>query len=417
MDSVQVYGGVPLCGKVRIQGSKNAALPVLAATLLTRESSTIYNCPKISDVDGMICLLKSLGMDVCWEEQGIRISRKTFRAKSMDAEAIKGMRSSLCLLGAILGSCGEITMEYPGGCMIGARPIDIHIAAFQKMGVAFSEVNGLLHASAKHLRGAEIELPFPSVGATENVILAATMAEGETFIRGAAKEPEVIALCSYLQACGALITGSGTSEITVQGGRPLYGTEFTIPTDRIVAGTYLFATVATGGCTLLEHAPVMQLDATIRVAEKMGAVCHICSEGLFVQAPERPKAVEIISTAPYPGFPTDLQSMALVTATLADGMTVIRENIFENRFRIVDELMKMGANIQMLNAGCARIDGVERLKGTTMTARELRGGAALLIAATAAKGKSTISGCKYIYRGYERIENDLRELGARIAGV
>nr|MCR5755493.1 UDP-N-acetylglucosamine 1-carboxyvinyltransferase [Acetatifactor sp.] len=206
-------------------------------------------------------------------------------------------------------------------------------------------------------------------------------------------------------------------EITVQGGRPLYGTEFTIPTDRIVAGTYLFATVATGGCTLLEHAPVMQLDATIRVAEKMGAVCHICSEGLFIQAPERPKAVEIISTAPYPGFPTDLQSMALVTATLADGMTVIRENIFENRFRIVDELMKMGANIQMMNAGCARIDGVERLKGTTMTARELRGGAALLIAATAAKGKSTISGCKYIYRGYERIENDLRELGARIAGV
>jgi len=417
MNSIQVHGGVALCGKVCIQGSKNAALPILAATLLTKETTFLLNCPRITDVHGMISLLKSLGMKVNWEENGVRIEAGELCKGTMQGEAIRGMRSSLFLLGALIATCGEATMEYPGGCMIGKRPIDIHLSALRKMGVCFCEEDGLLKAKVQNLHGAMIELPFPSVGATENIILAAVMAEGETQVIGAAREPEVEALCRYLMCCGADIEGAGTSCLKIRGGNTLFGVEYRIPEDRIVAGTYLFATMVTGGCTLLEHAPVGQMDAVIRVAEQMGAVCHMVEEGLYVQAPEEIKAIGRLQTKPYPGFPTDLQSMALVAASLARGETDIEEQIFENRFQIVDCLNKMGADIRVMHSGYARVKGVERLSGGLLEAKELRGGAALVIAALAAEGESIITGCQFIYRGYEKIENDLRELGARVAGV
>ncbi len=414
---IQMQGGVALQGKVRIQGSKNAALPILAATLLTKETSCIYNCPKIADVYSMLSLLECLGVSVRWEKDGVRIHPQEVQRGSLPAEAVKGMRSSLCLLGALLGRCREVVMEYPGGCVIGSRPIDIHILALQQMGVTFAEENGMLHARAEKMQGADIVLPFPSVGATENLILAAVAAEGVTTIRGAAREPEVEALCVYLQQCGAEIEGAGSSEITVCGGKALSGTEYRVPADRIVAGTYLFAALAAGGCVLLEEAPAEQMEAVIAVAEKMGAQCDAAKEGIYVQVLGRTKSVPLLRTAPYPGFPTDLQSPALAALTVAEGYSVVEEKIFENRFRIVEPLQTMGAKIFMPDKSTAIVQGVRELRGMPLESKELRGGAALVVAGLAAGGSSVIEGCSYIYRGYENICKDLRELGARITGV
>ena len=417
MDFIHVQGGVALKGKVRIQGSKNAALPILAATLLTKETSCIYNCPRIADVHHMVSLLRSLGLQVCWEDQGIRVNSTDVCRGELPTEAVKGMRSSLCLLGALIGRCGEVRMEYPGGCMIGKRPIDLHIRALRKMGVAFWEEQGILYAKADNLHGTEIALPFPSVGATENIVMAAVMAEDCTVLSGAAREPEVEALCRYLVACGACIEGIGTGTLTIWGGRELYGTSYRVPEDRIVAGTYLFAAIATGGCVFLERAPFSQMEAVIHIAEQMGAQCDVTPKGIYVQAKERPMSVPLIRTAPYPGFPTDLQSMALAVMAKSDGSCMIEEKIFENRFRVVEPLRQMGADIRQLSAGSVRVCGVEKLHGTCLEAEELRGGAALLLAALSAEGESVLTGCSYIYRGYENICKDLRELGARVASV
>lgn len=417
MDSIHIQGGVALQGKVRIQGSKNAALPILAATLLTKETSCIYNCPRIADVHRMVSLLRSLGLNVRWEENGLRVNAVNVCRGEMPEDAVRGMRSSLCLLGALIGRCGEVQMEYPGGCMIGERPIDLHIKALEKMGVRFREEEGMLFAKAEELHGAEIEMPIVSVGATENAVLAAVMAEGDTTVIGAAREPEVEALCRYLENCGASIDGIGTGVLTIHGGKPLYGTDFRVPEDRIVAGTYLFGTMAAGGCVLLEHAPFRHMDAVLRVAQEMGAQCDVTAEGIYVQAGERPEPVPLLKTAPYPGFPTDLQSMALAAMACGDGTCVIEEKIFENRFQVVEPLQRMGADIEMLNSMSVRVKGVERLHGTQMEAKELRGGAALLVAALAAEGESIVTGYSYIYRGYENICKDLRELGARVVSV
>ena len=269
MNSIHIQGGVALQGKVRIQGSKNASLPVLAATLLTKETSFLRNCPRIADVHKMVSLLQCLGCYVRWEDGGIRINARNVCRGEMPAEAITGMRSSLCLLGALLGRCGEIVMEYPGGCVIGKRPIDLHVSALKQMGVTFQEENGRLMASTDGLHGADITLPIASVGATENIILAAVMAEGNTIIRGAAREPEVVALCRYLECCGAAIEGIASSTLFIRGGRTLYGADYTVPADRIVAGTYLFGCVGAGGNVLLEMAPWKDMEAVLWVAEQM----------------------------------------------------------------------------------------------------------------------------------------------------
>lgn len=417
MDSIHIQGGVPLQGKVRIQGSKNAALPVLAASLLTKETSYIRNCPKIADVYKMVSLLKSLGCDVKWEDGGVRINAGRICCKDMPTEAITGMRSSLCLLGALIGRCGAVVMEYPGGCVIGERPIDLHIGALEKMGVVFREDGGRMRAFTKGLHGAEISLPIASVGATENIVLAAVMAEGDTIIHGAAREPEVAALCGYLESCGACIWGIGSSELKICGGRALYGADYKVPADRIVAGTYLFGCLGAGGNILLEQAPWKEMEAVIVLAEKMGAQCTMVSDGLYVQAPKRPGSIPYIRTDTYPGFPTDLQSMALAVQAVSEGSCIIEETIFENRFRVMEPLNKMGADIKVLDANKVRINGVESLQGTSVEAKELRGGATLVLAGLTAEGETVVNGCRFIYRGYENICRDLRELGARIISV
>ncbi len=417
MNKFYIQGGIALEGKVRIQGSKNAALPILAATLLTEETTLLSNCPKIADVHGMVSLLRSLGCIVNWGENGIQINPSGFRCGNMPKDAVTSMRSSLCLLGALIGKCGKVMMEYPGGCVIGERPIDLHINALEKMGVVFAEEKGKLLASSKRLHGARIELPFPSVGATENIILAAVMAEGDTIVKGAATEPEVVALCEYLRLCGAQIAGIGTTRLTICGGRRLFGCEYRVPTDRIVAGTYLLACMGTGGCVFLEDAPVEQLQAAIDMVRQMGGICEVTNRGLVVQASGRPKAVPQIQTSGYPGFPTDLQSQALAVLTMANGQCIVEESIFENRFRVVPELQRMGADIATLDARRVLVTGVDRLYGANVEAQELRGGAALVIAGLMADKETKITGGKYIYRGYENISRDFRELGARIVSV
>lgn len=425
MTALRVRGGISLQGNVRVQGSKNAALPILAATLLTGEESCIRNCPKIADVQNMVGLLKSLGCAVRREGDGWRVDSSRIHGGNMPGEAIAGMRSSLCLLGALIGRCGEVVMEHPGGCVIGSRPIDIHLAALGRMGVTFAEEDGKLRGSAAHLHGAEILLPFPSVGATENILLAAALAEGDTVIEGAAMEPEVVSLCQYLEACGADIAGSGGKRLRIKGGAKLHGADFTVPADRIVAGTYLFACLGTGGSVFLEDAPCGQMRSVLQTAERMGAQCQPCGGdgkpgrggGLYVQGPERPLAVPRLQTDIYPGFPTDLQSIVLATLTVARGTSCIEEKIFENRFRVAEPLRRMGADIQLPDAHMARVRGVEHLHGARVEARELRGGAALTLAALIAEGESEITGCGFIERGYENIARDLRELGARIVSV
>lgn len=417
MDSILIRGGVTLQGKARIQGSKNAALPILAASILTKGTSCIRNCPRIADVYRMISLLKSLGCEVNWENDGLRIHAENVCRGDMPKEAITGMRSSLCLLGALIGRCGEAVMEHPGGCVIGERPIDLHRKALGQMGVEFKEIAGRLYASAKELHGIDIELPIASVGATENILLAAVMARGDTVIYGAAREPEVAALCRYLQCCGACIEGVGTGVLKICGGRKLGGADFKIPADRIVAGTYLFGCMITGGNVFLEEAPAEEMQSVLCLAEKMGTRCDLAPDGIYVQSPKRPILPTGIRTAPYPGFPTDLQSMALAVMAAGEGRCLMEETIFENRFRVVEPLKSMGADINVLDRHKVLVKGVERLTGRDVEAVELRGGAALVLAGLRAEGETIIRGCSYIYRGYENIGRDLRELGARIISV
>ena len=416
MDSIRIQGGIALQGKVRVQGSKNASLPVLAATLLVGECSFIRNCPRIADVHAMVSLLKSLGCSVCWNKTGITVDSAQVRRGEMPKEAVKGMRSSLCLLGALIGRCSEVVMEHPGGCVIGERPIDLHLSALGQMGVEFEEKEGRLKAVSARLHGACICLPFPSVGATENVLLAGVMAEGDTVLEGAAREPEILTLCRFLQQCGAWIEGAGSSKLVIHGGRRLYGTDFTVPADRIVAGTYLFGCIGAGGSILLEQAPREEMETVLCAAEQMGGRVCVSKEGIYVQAPGRPLPIEL-ATAPHPGFPTDLQSVVLAVEAKGEGGSRIQENIFENRFRVAQELQKMGARIERSGPRTVSVHGVESLCGRSVEARELRGGAALVVAGLMAEGETLVGGCQYIYRGYENIGRDFRELGARVASV
>ncbi len=418
MDSISVYGGIPLQGRVKIQGSKNAVLPILAATLLTHGENVIYNCPRISDVFCMQQLLKCLGCVVRLRSDCMLVKAEWGITGSLPAEAVKGMRSSLCLLSTLLSRTGKIVMEYPGGCVIGARPIDLHLEALTAMGARFWEERDRIHGCVPGgFHGAKIVFPKVSVGATENVILAAVLAEGETVIEGAAKEPEVVALCEYLKSCGAIIAGEGTEHIVIRGVKQLSGTVFRIPSDRIVAGTYLFAVLAAGGNAFLEDAPCEQMHAVLDVAKRLGISYQIYEEGIYIQSPEEIHPIKYLETEEYPGFPTDLQSVALATMTRMQGEGLIEEKIFENRFHVVQPLCDMGADIKILDNRHIWVKGVERLQGRPIEAKELRGGAALVVAGLAAQGCTKVTGYQYILRGYENISRDLKELGARVISV
>ncbi len=410
MEYLEIRGGSPLKGEVCIQGSKNAALPILSAVILHRGTTVLRNCPKIIDVLYMLEILKDFGCRISWEREALIIDATCLCASQVAECYGRQMRSSIMLLGSLLGRMKEASVSYPGGCVIGARPIDIHLAALKKLGAIFLEEPAGLKAVCCHPTGTTLKLPFPSVGATENVILLAALAEGTTCLENAAREPEIEELCRFLNSMGARICGAGTSNLVITGVKKLHDTDFTIMPDRIVAGTYMLMTAATGGDVLLRNVPIEQLSSVQKILRQMGAKQETGEHTLRIQSQGRPDCVPNLSTAPYPGFPTDLQSPLLAALSLAQGTSVIEETIFEARFKIVEDLRRMGAKIQIENQK-AIIEGTEELTPTDLIARELRGGAALVIAAAAAKGTSRVHQYHYIARGYENIIRDLQSLG------
>lgn len=413
MDAIHIRGGNALFGETKIQGSKNAVLPVMAAALLIEDISIIENCPRISDVCHMQKLLTRIGCKISRAGRTLMIDARCVSQDKMAGESVTGMRSSLMLLGAMLGRLGEISMAYPGGCVIGKRPIDLHLDALKKMGVSIHEEEGNFTAKAEKLQGTVIKLPLVSVGATENVILAAVKAKGVTVVQNAAREPEIITLCRFLKKAGAVIEGEGGSVLVIQGGAPLHGIQFEIPADRIVAGTYLFSVLGLGGHIFLRDAPVAHMRGMLKTAVEMGAEITASKEGLSIMAEPQRKAVPYLKTDVYPGFPTDMQSPLMAVLTTASGVSVLEETIFEDRFRMVEELLKMGADIRVEDKK-AVITGVEKLKGCEVVARELRGGAGLVIAGCMAEGETVVRNRHFIERGYEDICRDYQNLGVNI---
>jgi len=391
----------------------------MAAALLVEGVSVIENCPKITDVDHMQKLLTEIGCIIHWRNRSLYINASNANDNKMNSESVGKMRSSIMLLGAMLGRFGKAVMNYPGGCVIGARPIDIHLEALKKMGVSIEKEKSYFTATTDKLTGSVIELPIPSVGASENVILAAVNAKGVTILKNAAPEPEIVALCDFLKAAGAKIDikeEKGKVIIVIYGGRALNPVTFRIPTDRIVAGTYMLGVLGVGGHVFLEDAPAGHMRAVIELAKEMNADVDITDKGIAVLADCIAKPIPYLETDIYPLFPTDLQSQLLSILTIADGESVICEKIFEDRLKIVPQLKKMGADITV-NGNTATIRGVNRLKGTKVKAKELRGGAALVIAGIIAEGNTIISKRHFIERGYEDIARDFRNLGVIINNV
>lgn len=425
-ESIRMEGKKPLDGRIWIQGSKNAALPILAACMLIPGKCVMRGCPSIMDIDCMCNLLKSTGAEVRQAERQIDIDTHSVREHRLPEKYVSAMRSSVILMGAMLGRLGEVHVNYPGGCVIGERPIDLHLYGLEKLGAQIWIDGNHIHAYADELRGAVIDLPFPSVGATQNIVLAAATARGTTVIKNAAKEPEVVELCRFLNRAGASIDYSGTllktGRIVIQGVElsKLHGIEYDIVSDRIVAGTYLFAALAAGGVITLENVPIGQLDSVCSTIREMGAKMAVdeSKKEMTINTCDRDRIANIpyIETDVYPDFPTDLQSPLLVAACMAKGKLTVREKIFSSRFRIVEELRRMGAEIA-IEGDTAVVTGGKELEGRTVIARELRGGAALVIAGLCASGITTVADSGFIRRGYQDIVEDFTRLGARIRYV
>lgn len=413
MTYIQVTGGRKLRGDIEVQGSKNAVLPILAASVLHSGVTTIHHCPDISDVQCMIRILDSIGCKIKKEGATIIVDATQLNTYQIPDEYVARMRSSIILLGPLLGRQHFVTISYPGGCTIGARPIDLHVKGLKRLSAEFIEANDLLTCMTTRLLGSEINLDFPSVGATENILLAAVLAEGTTIIKNAAKEPEIEELCEFLICMGAKVDGIGTGTIVVQGVSSLHDCEYTVKADRIVTGTYMAAVAATGGKITLRGAVKEHLEEVIGVVNRMGCVTQISPEGITVIQKSRPDAYDLLRTRPYPGFPTDLQSPVMAALTIAKGNSILIENIFEARYKVVRELVKMGASIE-IDGKIAIIRGVKSLHGTSVKAYELRGGAALVIAGMIARETTDIHSIEYILRGYEDICRDLQMLGANV---
>lgn len=413
LNGIRVTGGIPLDGEVRIQGSKNAALPVMAAALLIKGTTVLQGCPKIADVMLMGQLLEKLGATVRWQGDTLVIEAKEVTCCQADACLGEQMRSSIVLLGSLLGRCGKARVPYPGGCVIGARPIDLHLKALHSLGASFREEEGMLIGETRGLRGARIIFPKASVGATQNAVLGAVCAKGHTVIQGGSVEPEVIWLCRFLKKAGADIQGEGTGCLKIQGVERLHDTVFKVPADRIAAGTYVCASAITRGGGVLLDAPVEEMGALLRAYEKIGGQYTWNSGKLSLCSRRAVLPLENLQTQVYPGFPTDLQSVFMAVLSCARGESRIRENIFEDRFKTAAELKKMGADIEI----CGR-EAIIRgggLLGARVEARELRGGAALVVAGLAARGETYVKNRNFIERGYEDICRDLNCLGAKTA--
>jgi UDP-N-acetylglucosamine 1-carboxyvinyltransferase len=417
MSSIEIIGGEQLKGELKIQGSKNAALPIIAATILNKGITILKNCPKILDVFHMIKILEELGCKTSWDGNTLQVDSSTVTSTHVSEESVSKMRSSILYLGALLGRFHEVTIAYPGGCSIGKRPIDYHLNAIKKMNITqdfIGEDNSTIHCYTDKIIGSDIFLEFPSVGATQNIILAAVLSEGVTRIFNAAREPEITEVCNYLIDAGARICGKGSAFIEVEGVKQLHDVEFRLSPDRIVAGTYMAAIAATKGDAVFTNAPIKHLDSTIRILKRVGCNIKATEDTIRIYNRHRPIPIDVLKTQPYPGFPTDMQSQLMSILCLADGESTIVEEIFESRYQNVAELRKMGAMIGLVaEENKAIITGVKRLRGATVYAHDLRGGAALVISGLVAEGTTIVRDATCIERGYEDICRDFMVLGAK----
>ena len=421
MDSIRIRGGRPLHGDVEISGAKNAALPLMVASLLTSEPVTLSRLPHLDDIATLARLLRELGVSVNPPDFDDADHSLTLQADAISStvapyELVRRMRASVLVLGPLLARFHEATVSLPGGCAIGTRPVDIHLAGLERMGARISLQDGYIHAEAPGgLKGAEIHLAAPSVGATENLLMAATLAEGRTVLHNAAREPEITDLAHCLAAMGAAIEGIGGDCLRIHGQAALGGTGHRIMADRIEAGTYAIAAAITGGSVELIGARAPLLQSPIACLRHAGVTVEETARGLRVHAAGRLKAVDL-TTRPYPGFPTDLQAQAMVLSALAEGSALISETVFENRFMHVPELTRMGADIT-LHGGNALVRGVKALRGAPVMATDLRASSCLVLAGLAAQGETIISRVYHLDRGYERIAEKLAALGADIERI
>jgi UDP-N-acetylglucosamine 1-carboxyvinyltransferase len=415
MDKLKITGGRPLEGEVRVSGAKNAALPIMCAALLTGKPLALSNVPRLRDVATMARLLGEMGVSVERSEGKLVLQAGTINEPTASYELVKTMRASVMVLGPLLARCGRARVSLPGGCAIGARPVDQHVKGLEAMGATITMEHGYMHASASRLRGARIVMDLVTVTGTENLMMAAALAEGETRIENAAREPEVVDLAHCLAAMGAKIEGAGSDVIRIEGVRSLGGAEHRVMPDRIETGTYLAAAAAAGGRVRLTGAAPGSLDATLEKLREAGTKVTVQRTSIELEADERPNAVNV-RTAPYPGFATDMQAQFMALAAVARGTALITETIFENRFMHALELQRLGADIQ-LQGNTAVVKGVERLQGAAVMATDLRASAGLVIAGLVAEGDTVVDRIYHLDRGYEALESKLSALGARVERV
>ncbi len=416
MEKYVIKGGVPLVGEVEIGGAKNAALAILAAATMTDETVFIDNMPDEADTNVMLQAIESTGAFVeRVSRHSVKINASQIRGYTIENDYIKKIRASYYLLGALLGKYKQAGVVLPGGCNIGLRPIDQHIKGFTALGATVNIEHGIIDAHADRLVGSHIYLDVVSVGATINIMMAAAMAEGKTIIENAAKEPHVVDFANFLNSMGANIKGAGTDVIRIVGASKLHGTEYTIIPDQIEAGTFMIAAAATKGDITVKNVIPKHLESISAKLIEMGCQIHESDDAVRVVATKRLTATHV-KTLPYPGYPTDMQPQITVALGLASGISIVTESIFENRFKYVDELTRMGASIKV-EGSTAIVEGVDQYTGATISAPDLRAGAALVIAALTAEGYSTVEDIKYIERGYEDFDEKLRALGAHIEKV
>ena len=419
MAKYRVRGGRKLEGEIRVVGAKNAILPILAAVILTRKPVVLYDFPSLADVENMLLILQSIGCQVIRENSTLILDPSDINSWVIPDRYVKEIRSSIVMLGAVLARMKKARITYPGGCEIGQRPINLHLQGLRQLGVVIDESHGYLECEASNMTGADIHLDYPSVGATENIMLAATQAKGRTKIRNAAKEPEITDLQNFINGMGGKVYGAGSNTIVIDGVEveDFHETEYTVIPDRIIAGTYLLAAAVTGSDMIVDNVNLEHIQALVTKLRDTGCVISPLNGNqtgaVRVQAPQRLRAVENTKTYPYPGFPTDMQALFMSALTIARGTSIITENIFENRFKHVPELIRMGANIRT-EGRIAVIQGVSRLKGAEVSSGDLRGGAALVLAGLNAEGEPLIENIYHIGRGYDKLDEYLRSVGADI---
>ena len=416
MEQYIIKGGIPLHGDVEIGGAKNAALAILAAANMTNETVYIDNLPDVRDINALLEAMEGIGTRI--ERVGrhaVKVNGSSVENFIVESESMKKIRASYYLLGALLGKYKKAQVPLPGGCNIGSRPIDQHLKGFKAMGARTKVEHGFVIAEAETLHGAHIFLDMVSVGATINIMMAAVMAEGSTTIENAAKEPHVVDVANFLNSMGASIKGAGTDVIRIKGVRALHRTEYSIIPDQIEAGTFMFAAAVTGGDIVLHNVIPKHLEATSSKLMELGCRIHEYDDAIQVVAPAKLQGTHV-KTMPYPGFPTDMQPQMAVSLAIADGTSIVTESIFENRFRYVDELARMGASVKV-EGNVAVISGVERFTGARVSAPDLRAGAALVIAGLAAEGITIVDDIYYIERGYENLDQKFQGLGAKIEKV